>query len=66
MQFTRISWDFKLFLIALGITYFLIAWIGEDYVFPKIARLIGYARQSFGKTSKRRKEYKLIQERIRI
>jgi cation-transporting ATPase 13A2 len=64
MQLTYISWDFKLEIIALGALYLTLAWVGENYVFQSAARFIGRVTESFTKTSKKRKEYKLIQERM--
>lgn len=64
MQLTRISWDFKLLIIFLGALYLASAWIGEKYVFQRLARVIGYAKQVITQRSKKRKEYKVIQERM--
>ncbi|KAK3378169.1 hypothetical protein B0H63DRAFT_479050 [Podospora didyma] len=64
MQLTYISWDFKLYTIALGISYLTLAYVGEHYVFQRLARLIGHAKQSFTRLPKKRKEYKVIQEQM--
>jgi cation-transporting P-type ATPase 13A2 len=66
MQLTKISWDFKLIIVALGIAFLVVAWIGEKHVFPRLARAIGHAKQAVTKQTKKRKEYKLIQERMRM
>lgn len=64
MQLTYISWDFKFLIICLGFLYFTLAWIGENYIFQRLARFIGHATKAMTKQSKKRKEYKLIQERM--
>ena len=64
MQLTYISWDFRLLVIALGTGYVALAWIGENYVFQRLARVIGQAKETITQTSKKRKEYKVIQERM--
>ena len=64
MQLTYISWDFKLFIIGLGALYVTLAWIGEHYVFQRLARIIGRATTALTKKTKKRKEYKLIQEKM--
>ncbi len=64
MQLTRISVSFKVTLLVLGIVYLVLAWIGENYVFQPLARAFGNAKHSLTKTSKQRKEYKMIYERM--
>ncbi|KAK3686010.1 hypothetical protein B0T22DRAFT_410822 [Podospora appendiculata] len=64
MQLTHVAWDFRLFIIALGVLYLSLAWVGEHYVFQRLARVIGHTKQSLTKKPKNRKEYKLIQERM--
>jgi len=66
MELTRISWDFKLLILALGAAYGVIAWVGEHYVFQRLARFIGSIRQALTQRSKKRKEYKVILERMRM
>jgi cation-transporting P-type ATPase 13A2 len=65
MQLTKISWDFKLLVVFLGLCYLAIAWFGEHYIFQRLAKFIGHAKQTLTKRSKKRKEYKLIQEQMR-
>ncbi|KAI0540963.1 hypothetical protein GGR58DRAFT_458516 [Xylaria digitata] len=65
MQLTRISASFKLTLLALGVVYLVLSWIGENYVFQPLARAFGNAKHSLTKTTKQRKEYKIIKERMR-
>jgi cation-transporting P-type ATPase 13A2 len=64
MQLTRISMSFKLFVIFLGLTYLLMAWVGEHFIFLRLARAFGNIKQALTKQSKKRKEYKIIQERM--
>jgi cation-transporting ATPase 13A3/4/5 len=64
MQLTYISWDFKLVIVALGVLYLTLAYIGEHYVFQRLARIIGKITTSVTKKTKKRKEYKLIQEKM--
>ncbi|TGJ86477.1 hypothetical protein E0Z10_g2299 [Xylaria hypoxylon] len=64
MQLTHISASFKVTLLALGVVYLVLAWIGENYVFQPLARAFGNAKQSLTKTTKQRKEYKIIHERM--
>ncbi|GAW12630.1 hypothetical protein ANO14919_020000 [Xylariales sp. No.14919] len=64
MQLTHISTSFKFTLVALGIAYLVLAWIGENYVFQPLARAVGNAKHLFTKTTKQRKEYKIIYERM--
>ncbi|KAI1138954.1 hypothetical protein F5Y05DRAFT_383131 [Hypoxylon sp. FL0543] len=65
MQLTKISSSFKITLLTLGIVYLVIAWIGENYVFQKVARWLGLAKLAVTKKAKKRKEYKIILERMK-
>jgi cation-transporting ATPase 13A3/4/5 len=64
MQLTYLSWDFKLFIVGLGVFYLILAWAGEHWAFQPLARLIGRTKQAVLKQPKKRKEYKLIQEQM--
>ncbi|KAI1075240.1 hypothetical protein F5B20DRAFT_560528 [Whalleya microplaca] len=64
MQLTNISESFKATLLVLGLAYLLVAWVMEDYVFQRLARGIGLAKRAITKTTKKRKEYKIILERM--
>lgn len=66
MQLTNTRWDFQLFMIFLGVAYLFTAWVSETVVFPWLARMFGAAQQLVTKRQKKRKEYKLIQEGIRL
>jgi cation-transporting ATPase 13A3/4/5 len=66
MQLTEMSWDYELFLIALGAAYFAVAWAFEHFLALKLARIIGSIQQSVTGRGKKRKEYKVIAEASRI
>lgn len=66
MQLTKISWDFKLYLITLGLVYFGAAWSGEHYLFQRIARVLGKLRQAATGQRKTRKQYKVIREEMMV
>ncbi|KAG7289017.1 hypothetical protein NEMBOFW57_005378 [Staphylotrichum longicolle] len=64
MQLTYLSWDFKLYIVGLGMVYLALAWSGEHWAFQPLARLIGKAKQSVLKQPKTRKQYKVIREQM--
>ncbi|KUI58868.1 hypothetical protein VP1G_06104 [Cytospora mali] len=64
MQLTWMSWDFKLFLVTLGLVYVGIAWTGEHYVFQKVAKVIGDVKGRVTGSQKKRKQYKIIREEM--
>ncbi|KAK3951244.1 hypothetical protein QBC32DRAFT_239772 [Pseudoneurospora amorphoporcata] len=64
MDLTPISWDFKMYIFTLGLMYLVLAWVGEHVIFQRLARLIGKLSQSLTKEPKKRKEYKVILERM--
>jgi len=66
MKLTNVSWDFKMFIIALGVAYLVAGWLGEKYIFPRVSKLIGTVKTGVTKKAKQRKEYKVIQEQMRI
>jgi cation-transporting ATPase 13A3/4/5 len=66
MQLTNMVVDFKLFILILGIGYFLLAWVGEKHVFPRLAKALGVAKERMSKAPKRRKVYKVILGKMRI
>ncbi|KAI0398241.1 hypothetical protein F5Y17DRAFT_411584 [Xylariaceae sp. FL0594] len=65
MQLTRISTSFKLTLVLLGLAYLALAYAYENVVAQRLARTIGRAKHALAKTTKQRKEYKVISERMR-
>ncbi|KAI9746524.1 MAG: hypothetical protein M1818_000237 [Claussenomyces sp. TS43310] len=66
MQLTEMAPDFKIFILLLGIGYFLLAWLAEKYALPRLAKVIGKGVQKVRKTPKQRKTYKVVQERMRV
>ncbi|ROT40887.1 ATPase [Sodiomyces alkalinus F11] len=66
MQLTKTPWDFKLFMIALGGIYLVVAWSSEKFIFPRLARLAGHFKETMLRRPKQRKTYKLIQEKMRL
>lgn len=65
MQLTALTWDFRAFILVLGIGYVVLAWISEKFILPRLAKLIGQTKEKFSKTPKQRKAYKVIQEEMR-
>lgn len=65
MQLTTISPSFKVTLLVLGVIYLILAWIGENYLFQRLARGFGRAKLAITKKAKKRKEYKIILERMK-
>lgn len=62
MQLTSMSLDYKLFLIGLGLVYFLLAWVYEKHMGMHLARILGRAKERITGKAKKRKMYKLIKE----
>jgi cation-transporting ATPase 13A2 len=67
MQLTYLSTSFKLFILALGLGNFAIAYVSEKYVLTALARWIGIWKVRFNpKWGKKRKAYKEIMESMRM
>ncbi|KAJ9662965.1 hypothetical protein H2201_005842 [Coniosporium apollinis] len=67
MDLTYMSMSFKLFILALGVGGFGVMFVAEKYLFPPLAKFIGKAKVKLTpKRQKKRKEYKVIQEAMRI
>lgn len=64
MQLTKISWDFKVSLVTLGLLYLGVAWTGEHHVFQRLARVIHKLKQAATGKRKQRKQYKIIEEEM--
>lgn len=58
------DWDYKIFLMVLGLAYFGFAWFFEKYVAMRLARYIGHAKQRITGKAKQRKQYKVIREEM--
>lgn len=67
MDLTYMSWDFKLTILAIAITGFVVMYGCEIWFFPRLARRIGEVNVRLGpKSRKKRKEYKIIVEGMRM
>ncbi|KEY66546.1 hypothetical protein S7711_08049 [Stachybotrys chartarum IBT 7711] len=64
MQLSKVSWDYKLFLIGLGLAYMVIAWVYEKHGAARLAKTLRYARERLTGHEKKRKEYKVILEEM--
>ena len=65
MQLTKMSFDFKIFLLGLGAAFLLVGWVFERYMSQPLAKLLRRAKQKMTGVSKKCKEYKDIEERMR-
>lgn len=66
MELTWMSANFRIFILALGLGAFAVSYLAERQFLPVLARLIGKVKQKFSKIPKKRKEYKVILEDMRI
>lgn len=68
MELTYMDVPFKVFIMGLGLGNFALAYVSERYLFPGLAKWIGVLKVKIGgeKWRKKRKEYKLIAESMRI
>jgi cation-transporting P-type ATPase 13A2 len=67
MQLTYLSTPFKLLILLLAGVGFICAWLGEQKAFPWLAKMIGITHDRiWPRRRKKRKEYKLMIERMRI
>lgn len=64
MELTWMSWDYELFLVALGVVYLALAWVYERHMAARLARFLGVARERLTGKAKKRKEYKVIREQM--
>ena len=60
MQLTFMTWDFKTFILTLGIGYIAVAWTAENYLLPRLAKYMGQIKTSITGKAKVRKQYKVI------
>jgi cation-transporting ATPase 13A3/4/5 len=67
MQLTRMSTEYKIFLVFLALCSLVISWIGEKRLFPYLARVLGrgFLRLRPNRQKKRR-QYKVVQEEMRM
>jgi cation-transporting ATPase 13A2 len=68
MELTFLDTPFKVFILALGLGNFAMAYISERLLFPGLSKWIGVAKVRFGGKGmqKKRKEYKIIAESMRM
>jgi cation-transporting ATPase 13A2 len=68
MELTFLDTPFKVFILALGLGNFAMAYISERLLFPGLSKWIGVGKVKFGGKGmqKKRKEYKIIAESMRM
>ena len=66
MKLTWMSPRFRVFLLVLALASFIVCYLAERQVLPRLARWLGKAIQKWGRSKKKRKEYKIILEGMRI
>ncbi|KAK1237514.1 hypothetical protein MKX08_003139, partial [Trichoderma sp. CBMAI-0020] len=66
MQLSQMSWDYKSFLVLLGLGYFALAWIYDNFISLRLARFLGAANEWCTGRAKTRKQYKLIKEAMKL
>ena len=66
MDLTWISPIFKIFILVLGIGGFGCMYLAERLVFPRLAKWVGRANARWRGKQKKRKEYKVVLEDLRI
>jgi len=64
MQLTKMTWDFKTFILILGIGYISVAWTSENYILPRLGKYLGVLKEKISKLPKERKKYKLVLEEM--
>ena len=65
MQLTKLTWDFRCFILMLGIGYIGLAWTAENYILTRLAKYLGILKTSITRKPKQRKKYKVILELMR-
>jgi len=65
MQLTDMQWDFKVFILTLGVGYIALAWSLENYILPRLAKLIGFLQTKATRSPKQKKKYKAVLEQMR-
>lgn len=66
MQITSTTLDFKVFLVGLGLAYLAVGWTYDRYLAQHLAKSLGLLKQQLTGVHKKRKEYKLIDEGMRV
>lgn len=65
MQLTDMRWDFKIFILTLGAGYIVLAWSLENYILPRLAKVLGILQTMVSRTPKEKKKYKAVLEQMR-
>lgn len=65
MELTKMSWDYKLFLVGLGCLYLGVAWTFEKYAAATLSKFFGQVKIAATGKQKQRKQYKQIQDELR-
>ena len=65
MQLTKMSWDFRSFILVLGIGYIALAWTSENYFLQRLAKYLGKLKTAVTRKPKQRKAYKTVLEDMR-
>ncbi|KAK2791510.1 hypothetical protein FQN53_002619 [Emmonsiellopsis sp. PD_33] len=61
MELTEMSLGFRLWIMGLALGGFVVAWFGERYFFPKLARAVGhFVRWLRPNKAKQRRQYKVL------
>ena len=67
MDLTYMSWDFKVILLVMAVVGFAVMYASEIWFFPRLAKWIGDLNVKLRpKSRKKRKEYKIIVEGMRM
>jgi cation-transporting ATPase 13A3/4/5 len=66
MQLTNMTWDFKTFILVLGLGYIAVAWTSENYLLPRVAKGLGLFKTKVLGRKKQRKAYKLVLEQMKM
>lgn len=67
MQLTWMSNGFRGWLLALALGAFVLSWMAEGVVFPRLARIMGHARARLQPNyRKKRRQYKVLLEEMRL
>lgn len=67
MELTWMSYSFRFFLLVLSLGGFALSYVSERILLPELARFVGIARAKLRPLHrKKRKEYKIVLEGMRI
>ncbi|KAJ5263741.1 hypothetical protein N7478_011346 [Penicillium angulare] len=65
MELTSMSDSYRGALLVLALGIFGLAWVGESFIFPKLARILGHARTRLQPNyRKKRRQYKVLLEEM--